>query len=402
MQVVWTPVTPGDTAQSGQVNQFLVPHQSILVYLGPAVASNAASTASAEQSAPYMAQGFTLSATTNVAAVQLLLSGDPNTQQDVIVGFATNVNNAPSFPLVTETLLPWQFIGSTPRLITVPVPTQLQAGSYFLVLQTVSSGLGGTAPSWGTVSNSTSGLSGYITTSSNGSSWSAVSGQQAVCGIFQNTNGYPLVAVFEDNGIRWTTIGTHLSTMVQKPESSQVNLLLPADASFAGGSFATWTAATGTTITVDQVNGQNMLALTGTASTLQAATGIYQLPPSYVGAANGANLTGLVSALEASPTNVTVTLNWYQSSGSPSAITPSNSFTGGAGTYTPAVVAVTAEPPSDAAAVSLQVSASQPFYVSNAALLTGSSAIWCEPGNAAVAVRRPLNIASSGQFLGVS
>lgn len=259
MTTIWTPITPGDTAQSGQVNQFLAPHPTTYVYQGALIASNLSATVASSTSAIWMAQAFNPPSTGAVGYVQLAINpASSGYQQDYIVSIMQNINNAPGGTTYASTMVPG---GLNADPVTVLLPTaSLPAGSYFLVVETKAHGLAQSAPSWQTTTATTSGISGYILTSPDGTTWTTGS-QIAMCALYQNASGGPFIGTYDDNGAKWTLYGSQVVDVTLKSATSQVNLLVPNDAAFTNQIVGTWTSQNAT-LTVYQLNGVPVMGIT--------------------------------------------------------------------------------------------------------------------------------------------
>jgi hypothetical protein len=337
-----------------------------------------------------------------------------NSGADLLLSIYGDSGSSPNSTLYASAYVPAEWITnvtSTPTTFTpscgVPMPCSLTSGtSYWLVIKIANSNASNANKVY--VGKASAATTSGAYTSVNGATWVAQSYGYAVQfygGQTSATSGM-LSSVVDDSNAKMTAYTYNGSfqmdsvrTWVAKLASAPSNLLSRDDAGFTA-SVSNWT---GTNCTISLQSGTNVLDGTtsmkltaGTtpvsmsvvsqikASTTSGAVTYVPVTPSTIYSATAAVLPGTTTR------NIQVSINWYQSSGAASAITPTSIGTAVsevAGVFT--IVTATGTAPSDAsvAAVKIAVAPSsgtlatgEIHYVDCVGLFAGSNTTWSYPG----------------------
>lgn len=206
----WLGATPNQLPLANQVNQFLGIHAVTLVYVGTSQGSSVTLAGTATNSnGLFIAQTFTPGSNQAIQrwVLTLAVTGSPG---PLTMTVRPDNAGAPSATILATTLVPNAFVPGAAGQVSVPTaPTALTNGTpYWFVLGAV-----GDVSNFYAVSRTTAGSG--ASTSVNGTSWTT----QAY-GLyyqrFDSTAVGPLTHLYEDAGVRWSTLGRNANTTVSQ------------------------------------------------------------------------------------------------------------------------------------------------------------------------------------------
>lgn len=194
----WLGATSGQSAQAGQVNQFLGAHAVTYLYTATQkAAQSTAGSGAVNSNSLWIAQSFaTAVGQTAVGRVVLTLAvtGSP---APLTVGLYATSAGAPTGSALVSTAVPKEFLTGSATALSIPLPATVSASTTYWIV-TTAVGDPSDLYSW-SKSNQTSGAS----TSANGTTWSAQT-YGLLYQVYDQTASGSLTHSFEDSGARWT------------------------------------------------------------------------------------------------------------------------------------------------------------------------------------------------------
>jgi len=197
----WLGATAGQSAQAGQVNQFLGAHAVTYLYAATQrAAQSTAGSGSVNSNSLWIAQSFSSAVgQTAVGRVVLTLAVTGSPAQ-MTVGLYANSAGAPAGSALVSVAVPKEFLTGSPVPLSIPLPATITASTTYWIVTTAVGNVSNLY-SW-SKSNQTSGAS----TSTNGTAWSAQT-YGLLYQVFDQTATGSLTHTFEDAGSRWTAMG---------------------------------------------------------------------------------------------------------------------------------------------------------------------------------------------------
>lgn len=397
MSTIWQSPTPGQATIVGHVNQLLMAHASLFTYNGAVINTDPTLTGSATAlGSNLLAQAFTIGSPVNLGRIDLAL-GAIGAGQDVLVTLQADSGGAPSGTPLVGILVPPEWlptgVASGASVYTLPLPADLAAGNYWIVLQPGSNLFGGFSQALAGVNDvqwtRTTAASGAAIYSSG--SWA---NQSYGFGLYLRDNTGTLLRAITDDAVPSLSFALPAKAAAYNYSSGQLSnayewvarslginptLLCRDDASFevSVGSAAAVANATLARSNAAALDGLWSLKMTATAlGNMSARIGPYPVTAGATYSWVAAFLAG--SSLESAYAAV----EWYDgatllSTSNGEAVTTSetvwNASVGTAAapaTATDAYVVFVVE----------NAPASSIFYVDGVGLFEGPSAVWSYPG----------------------
>lgn len=192
--------TAGQALKAVHVNQFLGPHPATYLYPGASqVAQTTLGSGTVTSTSLYIAQKFTTSSAFALGRVVLSLAVT-GTPVPTTISIQANSGSAPSGTPLVSTVLPYQAGPASAGTVSIPLPASLSASTTYWIVASVA----GDASDYFAYSksNQTSGVS----TSTNGTSWTAQSYGIYFAAFDQSIGNAMPVHTWADSGARWVTL----------------------------------------------------------------------------------------------------------------------------------------------------------------------------------------------------